>query len=1013
MRRVGAWALAVATLAGLSVGGTTAPRAHAAQTSDSCAATGIPGEFDVFVAGRYTATSGGTQIQGRAAAGGDVTIQGVNVGTALTPDAGRLDLLVGGDLSVLQGGAGVHNGTVSYGGTLTRAGAIGTLGISQAAPPFAFDDQFGALREQSAQWADLEPNGQVTGPTFGALELTGADPNLNVFEVTAALLQSAQQVRINVPAGSTTLVNVSGSTYANTLTNVQLSNSSAGRLIWNFPGATSVQIGGLAWQGAVLAPNAAVSVSNGQVNGPIVAAQLSSSSIAINHAPFGGCLPPPGSGYSVTFVALSCPAYSDIFANLARNNIVESLKDLGPDTQYVGGELVNPTAEGIPPQSNCTPLPGWEFTLGHGYQSRAVTGPWGSLSKVTDPFPRAPIVTETQTPLLNQDGLSVDDQQLAGATTIELTPQERAQASSPDQLWAQGGTATDPVLAQKFPGPEYAFGTLRCAVDNLNGDNVEYIFFPAGVRHVFCYGLYVKPPPTSGTITIEKHVSGAPPGGAPLFSFNGSISFDPDGFQLAASGSQDFFRAGGSTWTVTESATPNYQLKDLSCSAQAPGGGPGSSAVDVSRATAAIHLVGGEHVTCVYTDRYVPPPGGLTILKVSRGGVGQFAYTVTPVSGHGAVHHAHAATTEPDVVVDAQPSPLSLSPGRYRIRERAPDSSAGRWHRRSVDCNGATRSAARPVEVKVASGQAVACTFVNAFVPRGSISISKITEGATGTATFLVTPMRGAPAQYLQTVTTTATGVAAIAVPHTAADAIDRLRLGSYRIVEQLPASSPAGAWTLMAVDCNGTLEPFAQGTANVTLTTAHPHAHCLYIDTFSATPPPPPPEPQNPPPVVSPPNPPPPEVGPEPIFPDIPDRPEYHLSDLVVTKHPSAPIVTRGDVVGYQITIKNRGPDPAQRVVLGDKELGAAIVLKAHTSAGPCHLRPDITCQLGTIDRGQTVTVTVRVRVETRASTLTDIAVAGTATQDQTFAHNVARATIRVITPPPPLPPAPPAGLG
>jgi hypothetical protein len=111
-----------------------------------------------------------------------------------------------------------------------------------------------------------------------------------------------------------------------------------------------------------------------------------------------------GSGYYVTFVALSCPSYSDIFANRARNDILESLKNLGPDTQYTNGELINPTAEGIPPQSNCTPLPGWEFTLGRGIEGRAVTGPWGSLSKVTNPFPGAPIVTQDHTPLLNQTG---------------------------------------------------------------------------------------------------------------------------------------------------------------------------------------------------------------------------------------------------------------------------------------------------------------------------------------------------------------------------------------------------------------------------------------------------------------------------------------------------------------------------------------------------------------------------------------------------------------------------------
>ena len=224
------------------------------------------------------------------------------------------------------------------------------------------------------------------------------------------------------------------------------------------------------------------------------------------------------SGYFVTFVARSCPAYSDIFANKARNDILESLEDLGPDTQYGdSGQLVNPTAEGIPPQDVCTPLVGWEFTLGTGYQSHAVTGPWGSLSIVTNPFPRAPIVTQAQTPLLNQNALPVGKQKLAGAVTIQLTSQERAQASQASQLWAQGGTPTDPDLAQKFPGPAYGFGGLRCATDNLNGDNVEYVFFPTGVRHVFCYGLYVTPPPTSGTITIQKQVTGAPAGDNPRF----------------------------------------------------------------------------------------------------------------------------------------------------------------------------------------------------------------------------------------------------------------------------------------------------------------------------------------------------------------------------------------------------------------------------------------------------------------------------------------------------------------
>ena len=89
--------------------------------------------------------------------------------------------------------------------------------------------------------------------------------------------------------------------------------------------------------------------------------------------------------YRVTFVARSCPSYTDIYANRARNNIVESLKDLGPDTQYPvgGGVLIDPVHEDISPQTNCTPLVGWNFTIGTSYVTRAVSDSWGSLSAVT------------------------------------------------------------------------------------------------------------------------------------------------------------------------------------------------------------------------------------------------------------------------------------------------------------------------------------------------------------------------------------------------------------------------------------------------------------------------------------------------------------------------------------------------------------------------------------------------------------------------------------------------------
>jgi hypothetical protein len=57
---------------------------------------------------------------------------------------------------------------------------------------------------------------------------------------------------------------------------------------------------------------------------------------------------PAQTGYWVTIAARVCDAYTDIHANKARNNIQESLKDLGPDTPYTGiyaAANVNPRLE--------------------------------------------------------------------------------------------------------------------------------------------------------------------------------------------------------------------------------------------------------------------------------------------------------------------------------------------------------------------------------------------------------------------------------------------------------------------------------------------------------------------------------------------------------------------------------------------------------------------------------------------------------------------------------------------
>src|SRR5262249_33045362 len=82
---------------------------------------------------------------------------------------------------------------------------------------------------------------------------------------------------------------------------------------------------------------------------------------------------------SVTIAPRARPSYESITANLARNDIQESLRDLGPDTLYKPGQPVDADVEATG-QAACSPLPNWRFTLGRGYQTRAVSGTWGALS---------------------------------------------------------------------------------------------------------------------------------------------------------------------------------------------------------------------------------------------------------------------------------------------------------------------------------------------------------------------------------------------------------------------------------------------------------------------------------------------------------------------------------------------------------------------------------------------------------------------------------------------------------
>jgi hypothetical protein len=529
-----------------------------------------------------------------------------------------------------------------------------------------------------------------------------------------------------------------------------------------------------------------------------------------------------GTGYFLTLVARQCPDYPDITGNRARNNIMESLRDLGADTLYAAGEPISVAKEDAG-QPNCSPITGWKFTLGSSISGQ-VSGSFGKLSVVGGADGTA--LTQASVPELSPAGADTG-RTIAGAVTIQLSSAQLARAQSGQNLWVQGGSPSDPINQTAFPDL-YGFGSLRCAIDNLNGDNVEWVGYPQSYKHVLCYAYYVTPPPTSGTIKIIKKVP-AGDTSTETFHFGGTVSFNPGGtFDLTvnkgASASMTFVRAEtGSTdpWVVTETGTADWR----------PSGPPtcttvSGSVTSVSGQTVTIHLKAGDTVTCTYSDEPIPPTS-LTLRKLTYGGVGAFDFLIEP-SARAAVSQT-ITTTEEGVAVSGPPTALTAGP--YDITETSPATPGGTWKLSAVQCDGTDLPTSQPIHVVVPIGEQPVCTFVNTFDPAGSITIQKVSHGATGRMIFQTTKRTDPTFNAIQVGHTVEVGVPVTAIGQSLKD----LNLGTYDIDELAPEGPAGGTWTLASVRCDGVLlRSTVLGSVAVTLTTANPHQTCVFTDQFT-----------------------------------------------------------------------------------------------------------------------------------------------------------------------------------
>jgi hypothetical protein len=524
--------------------------------------------------------------------------------------------------------------------------------------------------------------------------------------------------------------------------------------------------------------------------------------------------------YLVSFAARSCASYGDVTAGQVRGDDGETLGRPGQDSRYQLGQAVDPTVEDTA-GAGCTALSGVRFTMGSGHERT------GRLSTVTgDPVTTTP-PTSDSTPRLDQVGRDTGGL-LTGSVTVPLTDPQ-VDLAAQRQLWVQGGTPDQPLQ------DGLAFGALRCSIDGRTGGNLQWLSFPAGARHVFCYAYYVRTTDAGGRITVRLRTT-RPIGYPQRVPFASTLSFSPDGaFALASSGDPveaTFDRsttpAGQPGYALRPQPPSGWQVSDATCTASRADKAAATSTatVDPVTGTALVGLASGDVVTCGYVLEPPAAPAGLSVRLFTPGTSGTFGVAVAAPNAATAGNAAPApsastapgapssppAGTAPGQAVGAQltvstgadgsavtatGADLStLASGRYTVSVAMPST---HWTLAGALCNGIPAAVSSTgVGVDLVAGVPLECVLRADLTPP-TLRLNVVTGGDVATAAFAVVAVDSAGAGWWAKVNTTGYGVPAAA----SGDLPNRMGFGTYLVTAIPPASTVTSGWRLATLSCD------------------------------------------------------------------------------------------------------------------------------------------------------------------------------------------------------------------
>jgi len=372
-----------------------------------------------------------------------------------------------------------------------------------------------------------------------------------------------------------------------------------------------------------------------------------------------------------------------------------------------------------------------------------------------------------------------------------------------------------------------------------------------------------------------------------------------------------------------------------------------NSTGDVATRTATFRASPGETVTCTFTNE--KRVGSITVVKQ------------TDPDGHPQSFAFEASYDEDGFSLsDGQQNDSGeLLPGTYSVSEIVP---AG-WNLTAATCS----DESDPEEIELSAGEHVTCLFENALVPllgRGAIDVQKSATPTSikepgGLVTFSVT-------------------IRNVSVVNVAIEDVDDDKFGDLDDEGGNGCfDAPMNLMPLESVNC--TFQRQITGVGG----TSH-------VNTVAAS-------------------------GRDAFGNAVFDSDDARVDitplevDLVIVKEASSPTPLNG-IVNYSLTVTNRGPDTAANVQVADPAPAGIAYLTANPSQGTCNLGPAlVTCSLGTIASGQTVTIAITARATVVGSHTNTATVTGSGGRETNPADNSDSAVTVVPAPPRITPPTPP----